>query len=115
MARTTANKGNGRGRGRASHPIVSDDLPPPPKAEAKFETGGEAFRRIATKRVDNVLKKLNVLAKLASGKYKYGYTDKDVEHIRASLLVAVNAACDRLRREPPAKVGFTFDRPDAAA
>jgi hypothetical protein len=90
-----ARAGNGRGRGRPSLD--------------KFETGREAFERIASGRVNRIIGRLNGLAKLSSGRSKYGYTDKDVEHIRKALIEGVNASCDRLRRQP-AHAEFHFDQ-----
>jgi hypothetical protein len=73
------------------------------------ESGREAFMRIAEGRVSSILAKLNTLAKLSSGKSKYGYTDGDVEYIRETLIKAVNSACERLRRKP-VKEGFRFEK-----
>ena len=106
MARTTVEKDNGSRRGRRAEE-VQVELPPSPSV---FETGQAAFKRIASKRVNNILDKLNTLAKLTSGKGKYGYTDEDVEYVRKTLIKAVNSACDRMRRQPVPKGGFSFER-----
>ena len=73
------------------------------------ETGPEAFMRIAELRINSLLDKLNTLAKLSSGKGKYGYTDEDVEYIRQTLIKAVNSTAERLLRKP-VKEGFTFEK-----
>lgn len=112
MARTEEKrqgKGNGRGRGRS--PIV--ELPvaesEPARGAPTYETGRHAFLRIAERRMNDLLAKLATLGKLSSSKTKYGYTDEDVEQIRVTLINAVNATCDRLRRVP-SKPGFKFSR-----
>ena len=127
MTRTTIEKDNGRGRGRGKAvPIVSNAeevkrdftkfTQTPEAEEAKIKaTGQEDFKRIATGRVNAIVGKLNTLAKLVSGKSRYGYSDEDIERIRKHLIEAVNSACDRLLRKPPAKGGFSFDRPHAGA
>ena len=73
------------------------------------ESGRDAFMRIAEGRMNRLLGSLNTLAKMASGKSKYGYTDEDVEHIRDTLTKSVNAACDRLRKKAM-RENFSFER-----
>ena len=90
------------GRGRPASPF-------PPAKEEPAESGRDAFMRIAEKRMNSLLTKLNTLSKMASGKSKYGYTDSDVEHIRLTLVKAVNATADRLRRKSVPS-GFTFEK-----
>lgn len=108
MKPTEAKPGNGHGRGRGrprAEPIppVMDEEP------AERESGRATFIRIVERRINGIIDKLGTLAKVASGKSKYGYTDADVEFIRGTLIKAVNATCDRLRRKPP-KGGFKFTR-----
>lgn len=115
MARTiTEEKKNGRGRGRPpiTVNVVSDAIVDRAAKAAPAptpESGRKAFMRIAERRMNDLLAKLTTLGKLSSSKSKYGYTDDDVEHIRATLINAVNATCDRLRRVK-AKPGFKFAR-----
>ena len=101
---------NGRGRGRTpEEPATPIPVPSAAIGAMDAETGRDAFRRIAEGRVKSILAKLNVLAKMSSGKSKYGYTDGDIEYIRETLVKAVNASCDRLMRKP-VKEGFSFER-----
>jgi hypothetical protein len=100
MAKTV--KTNGRGRGRPAGPVSA--VP-----DVETESGIAAFTRIAEHRMNGILTKLNTLAKLSSGKSKYGYTDEHVEYIRQTLIKAVNSACERLRRKP-VKEGFSFEK-----
>lgn len=109
MTKTHAEKtGNGRGRKAAA---AAEIVAPPRESAAKFETGRDAFERIASDRVNRIINRLNGLSRMAGGRSKYNYTDRDVEHIRKALIEGVNAACDRLRRQP-AQGGFCFDRGD---
>jgi hypothetical protein len=104
-------RGKSNGPKAAPDPVVEITKPPTDTGRPSkgFETGRDAFMRIAEKRVNGLLGKLNTLAKLASGKSKYGYTDGDVEQIRSTLVNAVNATADRLRRKP-IQDGFSFER-----
>ena len=96
-------KKNGRGHGRpctkepAAASFVARDV----------ETGNQAFTRIAERRVNDILQKLNTLGKLKTSRSKYGYTNEDVEQIRITLVNAVNNTADGLRRTS-AKPGFKF-------
>ena len=118
MARTYDPKKKGNGPGLGRPPLAAAQKPKPEAVaieieespEAQSESGRAAFMRIATKRINFVIDRLNTLSKLSSGKSKYGYRDEDVEYIRNALLVAVNKACDRMRRKPLAKGGFSFER-----
>jgi hypothetical protein len=94
-------KGNGRGRPATPVSEVSKVHP--------VESGREAFNRIASYRVNGIIAKLNTLAKLSSGKARYGYKDEDVELVRKTLIEAVHKTCDRLRRKPSPE-GFSFER-----
>jgi len=112
MPRTTIHdddkKGNGKARKPPAEPVRAVEQAFP-KAEGKFESGRDAFIRIAAGRVNAILERLGTLAKLASGKARYGYSDADIEHIRKTLITNVNAACDRLLRKP-VKGDFSFHR-----
>lgn len=113
MTRTTPEekKGNGKGRGRPAAPVVDETVSTTAKTKAqpRYESGQEAFMRIATGRVNGILEKLSTLAKLSSGRTRYGYSDADVEFIRKTLVEAVNAGCDRLLNKP-VKGNFSFRR-----
>lgn len=49
----------------------------------------EKFKDLATKRVNEILKKMRVLSNL-SNKYNYDYTDEDVYNIFKTLRNALN-------------------------
>jgi hypothetical protein len=108
MTKMTEGKKNGRGRPRLAPLPVLEPIQRPSDAPG-FETGRDAFMRIAEKRINGLLAKLDTLSKLASSKSRYDYTDEDVEQIRVTLVGAVNKACDRLRRSR-AKPEFKFVR-----
>lgn len=50
---------------------------------AKSETRNDKFKRLATKRVRNVIKKIENIGKLSSPSYEY--TDEEVEKIFSAL------------------------------
>lgn len=118
MTRTTPEEkmGNSKGRGRPAAPVVDETVSKAKtQPQPRYESGQEAFMRIATGRVNGILEKLSTLAKLSSGRTRYGYSDADVEFIRKTLVEAVNAGCDRLLNKP-VKGNFSFRRsPDASA
>jgi len=70
-----------------------------PKANVPGESAEDRFRRVATARTNEVLKRLKILGNCAN-RQLYSYTEKDIEKIFSAI--------DRRLRETRAK--FHFDK-----
>lgn len=70
-----------------------------PKANVPGESAEDRFRRLATARTNEVLKRLKILGNCAN-RQLYSYTEKDIEKIFSAI--------DRRLRETRAK--FHFDK-----
>ena len=76
---------------------------------AKPETDGEKFIRLATRRVNNALKAIQLIGNL-SNRSNYDYSAKDVEKIFAALSVEVKNCRDRFQASGSKnKSGFTLE------
>ncbi len=67
------------------------------------ETKRQKFIRLATKRTNLVLKKLDVLSKL-SNRGNYSYTDKDVDQIFDAIQEKIAEVREMFRGKAPTKM-----------
>jgi hypothetical protein len=86
---------------------VSEAIILRPAQPYQRETKNERFRRIATGRVQNALKALELVGKLASSKSEY--SDDEAAKIISSLRDASEEVERKLLRKKEEKKAFSFD------
>ncbi len=73
------------------------------------ETDREKFIRLATKRVNNALKSIQIIGNL-SNRGNYEYTERDVERIFSALTAEVKTCRERFSASgSKSKIGFTLE------
>ena len=70
------------------------------------ETKAEKFNRLATKRINDILKGFNSLGKLSSSAYEY--TDAQVEKMQAALQSALDETCEKFKKADKGASSFSF-------
>ena len=75
----------------------------------KQETDRDKFARLATKRVNNALKYIQLIGNL-SNRGNYEYAERDVERIFAALTTEVKSCRERFSTSgSKSKTGFTLE------
>lgn len=85
----------------ATTPVADEDSARPD------ETKGEAFKRLATKRVTVAMDKIRLVGNLSS-RGNYDYTPEQVDAIEAALVSSIVEIMRKFRNERAAKKEFTL-------
>lgn len=82
--------------------------PPNNAADAMMETKTEKFRRLATLRVNNALKSIDLVTQLANPN-NYDWTNTDAKKIVKVLDIAIERMEKALGGKPEERDAFSFD------